>query len=299
LLRIVLATFWFGMAAAVAAPAGPGAGGKAETPDQAVVAALRQSIGAPARAAIGDQATVRLAGDLVLVPAAPARSLLVAAGKAVPADLQAVLLGAGGIDLAGVIRFVPAGFVDADAARAWTEGDFLASLQDTVAGGNPARAQRGEDALEARRWVQAPHYDAERHQLSWAALILPQSAPGESDGGITYHAIGFGRDGYVELSIGGSLQQADTMADMAHRFLGGLTFLPRKGYEDAHPGDRRAPGGLAAAMGMDSLHKDNGRGSFWGSDKVMPVAGGIVAAIGALWGLIYVQRHLRREARRG
>jgi hypothetical protein len=52
-------------------------------------------------------------------------------------------------------------------------------------------------------------------------------------------------------------------------------------------------------MELDSLHKAESESSFWGSDIVVPFAGGIVAAIGALSLFIYIQRHLRREARRG
>jgi hypothetical protein len=39
--------------------------------------------------------------------------------------------------------------------------------------------------------------------------------------------------------------------------------------------------------------------SFWGADTVVPIAGGVVAGIGALSLLIYIQRYLRRYARRG
>jgi uncharacterized membrane-anchored protein len=287
-------------AARLAAPPDQGsAGAVPETKDQVLVAVLHQSIGAPARADIGDEATVRLGEDLTIVPRDPAARLLAVSNLRVPADFQALLLGSEGMDAPGLIRFVPAGFIDSDAALAWTAEDLLSSLKDTVEHGNADRVKSGLEEREARRWVQPPQYDPETHQLSWAALILPKSAPRESDGEITYHAIGFGRAGYVELTIATSLQKADAIGRMAANFLRGLSFVPDKAYGDTLPPDRRAPGGLAGAMGIDSLHKEFVDRSFWGADTLVPIAGGVVAAIGALSLLIYIQRHLRRYARRG
>jgi uncharacterized membrane-anchored protein len=202
------------------------------------------------------------------------------------------------LDAPGIIRFVPAGFVDSDAALAWAPEDFLASLKDTVEHRNPDRVKNGLEEREARRWIQPPRYNPEAHQLVWAALILPRSAPRESDGEITYHAIGFGRDGYVELTIVTSTEKADEIGRMADNFLIGLNFQPGKAYTDTQPADKRAANGLAGAMGFDSLHKAPSNDNFFGSDRVVPVAGGIVAAIGAFSLLIYIQRHRRRESRR-
>jgi uncharacterized membrane-anchored protein len=274
-------------------------GDSPETRDQAFSAALRQAIGAPARAELGDQATVRLDEDLLIVPKAPAARLLTVANRAVPADFVALLLGADGMETPGIIRFVPAGFVDADAALAWSADDFLASLEDTVTHRNPERVAKNLEERDARRWIAPPRYDPETHEISWSALILPKSAPRESDGEITFHAIAFGREGYFVLTMVTSVQKADAVGHMADLFLAGLNFRPGKAYGDAQPGDRRAAGGLAAAMGFDSLHKAESTSSFWGTDTVVPVAGSIVAGIGALSLVLYIQRHLRRESRRG
>jgi uncharacterized membrane-anchored protein len=302
LFRIILVMLLFGMASATALGAPPDTGSAAnaaETPEQVLVAALRQSIGAPARASIGDQATVRLENDLAFVPREPAARLLAVSKVAVPADFQALLLGAEGMEMPGLIRWVPVGFVDSDAALAWTADDFLSSLKDTVAHGNAARVKQNLEGREARRWVRAPRYNPETHQLSWAALILPKSAPRESDGEVTFHAISFGREGYIELTVATSLEKAAEIGRMVDNFLNGLTFRPSKAYGDTLPSDKRAPGGLAGAMGFDSLHKARSEDGFWSSDIIIPVVGGIVAAIGAFSLFIYIQRHLRREARRG
>ena len=286
-------------AAALAAPPDKGAAATMlQTPEQVLTDVLLQSIGAPARADIDDQATVRLADGFTFVPRDVAARLLAVSDKVAPPDFQGLLIGSEGMEAPGFIRFVPAGFVDSDAALAWTPDDLLSSLRDTVERENPDRVKADLDERGARRWVLPPHYNPESHQLSWAALILPKSAPRESDGEITVHAVGFGRDGYVEMTVVTSVQKADLIGQMADDFLGGLNFRPGKAYGDALPTDKRAQGGLARVMEMDSLHKADTESNFWGSDTVVPVAGGIVAAIGALSLLFYIERHRRRDARR-
>lgn len=284
---------------AAAAPLAGEASGLLETPEQAFATAMRQSIGAPARADLGDQARVRLSDLLIVMPREPAAKFLAVTHRPVPDHFVALLLGPDGINTPGYVSFVPSGFIDADSALAWTEDDILDSLRDTVERANAALAAKHLDAREVRRWVRAPHYDPQARQLTWAALIVPKSAPRESGGEVTVHALAFGRDGYIELSLVTSVEQAGDVGRTADSFLNGLSFVPGKAYGDAQPSDPRAAGGLAAAMGIDSLHKAASQASFWSSDRIVPVAGAIVAAIGALSLFVYVQRNMRREARRG
>ena len=284
---------------ALAAPPDPGATPKLlETPEQAYISMLRQAIGAPARADLAGEATARLQENLALVPNQPATEFLTALGRDIPPDLVGLLLGAEGMDAPGAIRFVPAGFVDSDDALRWTPDDFLASLNDTVAHANAARVKDNIEPREARRWVAPPRYNPELHQLSWAALVVPKSAPRETDGQIVYHGIGFGRDGYVEISVVTSVQKADEIGRMVDMFLAGLTFVPGKAYVDAQPADPRLKTGLAGAMGLDSLHPVEIDASFWESDQMVPIVGSGVAAIGALGLVIYIYRHMRRLRRR-
>jgi uncharacterized membrane-anchored protein len=285
--------------AATAAPApGQDARGILDTPDQAYADAMRQSTGAPARADLGEQASVRLDGGLVLVPRDAAAHLLTVNDRPVPKDFVALLLGSEGMDAPGIVRFVPAGYIESNEALAWSADDILDSLRDTVEKANPARVAQNLEEREARRWISPPHYTAESHLLTWAALIVPKGAPRETDGEITFHGLAFGRDGYIEITVVTSVQQADSVRRMVGTFLSGITFARGKSFADAGPGDPRAPGGLAAAMGIDALHKARDTGSFWSSDRIIPAAGGLVAAIGAISLLLYVQRQLRREALR-
>jgi uncharacterized membrane-anchored protein len=288
-----------GTAAAVAAAPSQDPLLTAPESQQAFATALRDAIGAPARADLGDQAAERLGEGLLLVPRDAAAQVLMLSSGDVPPDFIALLLSEEGMEAPGIIRFVRSGFIDADAALAWSPEDMLDSLNETIEHGNPARVRAGLEEREARRWVEPPRYDPEAHQLSWSALILPKSAPRGSDGEVTLHAIGFGRDGYIELSVAASVQKAEKIGRMADAFLSGLNFVSGKAYGDMQPTDRRASSGLAGAMGLDSLHRAETRTGFWASDIVVPLAGSVVAGIGTLALVLYIHRHMRREARRG
>jgi uncharacterized membrane-anchored protein len=269
-----------------------------QTPEQAFTEAMRRSIGAPALAELGDQATVRLAEDLIIVPQDQAARLLTIWGLTVPPDFVALLLGPKGMNSPGIIRYVPAGFTDLADAAAWTPEDFLSSIQDTVESRNADRARRQLPELEVRRWLRPPRIDAANGQISWAALVLPKSAPQDADGAITFNAASFGRHGYVELSMVTSVQDAGETGTVFETFLNGVAFRPGETYGDAQAADLRSKDGLTGVLGIDVLHKARSSGSFWRSDLVIPAAGGLVALIGALSLVGYVRRYWRHESRR-
>lgn len=269
------------------------------TPDQVFTDVLHQSIGAPARADLGPEAAVRLGNDLLIIPHDPAVRMLAVEGKTPPPGFLALLMGSAGLDAVGTVRFVPAGFVDSDSIRQWTAADMLDSLSETVERGNADRISEGLPERQVRRWIRPPHYDPAAHTVSWAALIVPKSAPRESDGETIFHGLAFGRDGYIELTIPASVEQAYTVSGMVETFLMGVSFRPGKAYPPPQDAPPHQPGaGLAAAMGMDSLHKVRDQGSFWTSDLLMPGVGAGVAGVGAISLFFYIQRHLRRIARR-
>jgi uncharacterized membrane-anchored protein len=296
---VLLALLLLGASRANAAPPAQGpTNGMFQTPAQAYTEALRQSIGAPARAPLGPDAVVRLSDDMIVVPHDQAERLLALWDLPVPPDLVALLLGPKGMDSPGIIRFVPAGFVDANLAATFTADDLQSSLGDTIEHGNPARIAELLPAREFRSWIRVPQYDAEAHQISWAALILPTTAPLGTDGEITFNAIGFGRHGYISLSQATSMQEAADVGQTFDAFLAGLSFRSGAAYGDVQPTDKRSPKGLEGALGMDSLHKARNTVSFWMSDVFMPTVGGAVALIGALSLLIHVGRNTYKESRR-
>lgn len=269
-----------------------------QTPAQALIEAMRHSIGAPAQAGLGDQATVRLDADLIIVPHDQATRLLKIWDIPVPPDLVALLLGPKGMDAPGIIRFIPAGFIDAAEVLRWTQEDLLASLGDTIEARNPERVTKELPELEVRDWVRPPHMDARTSQMSWAALILPKTADPDTDGEVTYYAVGFGRHGYIQVSMTASFQDASEIGQLLDTFLIGLTFHPGDAYGDVQPADRRSPRGVGGVLDIDQLHRVRNTVGFWSSDLVLPYVGGAVALVGVLSLLIYLRLHLHRDAER-
>ncbi len=156
MIRRCLAVLAFCVIAATASAAPKAqddAPGLLNTPDQIFADAMRQSVGGPARADLGPEATVRLDEGLLVIPRDPAVRLLKVSNKDFPPDLLALLMSSQGLELPGYIRFVASGYVDADAALGWTADDFLDSLRDTVEHGNAEREKKGLPEREARRWI--------------------------------------------------------------------------------------------------------------------------------------------------
>jgi uncharacterized membrane-anchored protein len=267
-------------------------------PDQIFSDVLRQAIGAPMRADLGPEAAVRLHDNLLIVPHDSAVRLLTVQHKPIPPNFLALLAGPLGVETPGYVHFVPSGFIDSNEALAWTPDDVLDSLEDTVKRENQERAKQNREPVEVRRWIRPPHYDLDNHLLSWAALVLPVSSPRESDGQIVFHGLAFGRDGYIEVTADASVEGADAVGGMVDSFLLGVTFNPGKTYADFQKGDPMAPKGLAGAMGVDTLHKARNHDSFLTSDIMLAAVGGLMTLIGALALFLYIQRYMRRLARR-
>lgn len=270
--------------------------------DAAFQAAMRQAIGGPERAAIPDEASYTVPMDFAAVPPKEGGALLAALGMPVPDGLAGVLLGADGVDSPGTVRFVKSGFIDADGAIAWSADDILSSLDDTIQARNADRVKSGLLPLEARRWVLEPSYKPESHVITWAALVVAKDSPPNTEGMIEVHAISFGRDGYVELVFPTSVERADFYAAIAEEFLSSIRYAEGKGYGDATSSDKRAPRGLAGAMGLLSLHHyraptdaDGGSGL---SDGVIPIVGGGLAVVALLAGLAMFVRYRRSITRR-
>jgi uncharacterized membrane-anchored protein len=265
---------------------------------EAVQQAMKQSIGAPALASLGPEATIRLGGEMVLVPRDAAGVLLSASGVQTPPDLVAILLGPKGLDAPWLIRFVPAGFIDAAEVERWTADDLQSSLQDALDAKNPERNANRLSSVTVSRWILPPRYFRDKHDFIWAALILPTWAPPDADGTVTYNAAVFGRNGYFRLSGTGALQDEADARAIINDFLNGVTFRPGNAFEDVQPGDRRAANGLAAVLDVAALRKVSRSGRFLTADWLMPATAGLVAVIGALSLLLYIRRKMRLDARR-
>ncbi len=263
--------------------------------------ALLTASGGGMHVALGDQADLAVPADEMFLPRPGADGLLQAAGRPVASDYAGLLMSAAGIDWYGVLHVVAHGHVDAGDVESWTSNDLLASIRDSVAQDNIQRTARGEPALEARRWVQRPSYDAARHRLSWCLLVLPEGSRRDAGGVVVYNAVTFGRTGYVRLELTSAVDQLPQQADIPATILDHIAYLPGQGFADYRSGsDARDPAGLAGVLGADHVRKADLKTRLRAFGEPLIVPGGITliaAMVGGLALLVYRWR-LRRPERR-
>lgn len=258
----------------------------------------RYTYGAPSRVELGTQAVVRLADPLyLLTDMGNALKILEILRLPVPEHLLGVVRGPVALDTNawGTVEFVPAGSIDTDDMQSWSAADMLASLEETVARQNQ---EHPENPKEVRGWVQAPTYNPQTRQVSWAALVLPKDAPRDSAGAVTYHGAAFGREGYIRVSIYATTERAKATQALITKFLGGITFNAGKGYDVLAPKVRESSAALANVMNMDGLRRAPMKMPSLFADKLVPIVGGVVAVLAGLALALYTWRHRRREARR-
>lgn len=275
----------------------PVANAEQERLDSLLTAVTHYSFSAPARVELGDQAVVRLTEPMyLLTDLDTSLKVLKLQQIPVPEHLLGVVHAAMQTDSHawGTVEWVPSGSIDADDMQAWSASDMLASLQDTVARRNKENPGR---PLEVRGWVQAPNYDPATHQVTWAALIIPQDSPKDSSGVVTYNGVAFGRDGYIRISLVSTVERARVAEAVITDFLHGITFNPGKGYDVLAPKAREG-NALARVMRMDDIHRAPIKLPSVFADKLVPLVGGGIALVAALALAIYGLRYRRREARR-
>jgi uncharacterized membrane-anchored protein len=258
--------------------------------------AQAHSFGSASRIDLADQATVRLSGTMYYVADYDlAHQILTAMHRPVPPEMLGLLRAMDGLESAGPVEFVREGAADADILLAMTPDDLLASL--TASADRANKAHPDQPQAEVRGWVIPPRYDPEKHQLIWAALIVPKDSLQSSGGTVEYNAIAFGREGYIKVTITSSMEKAKSIDALLTTFLGGLSFQPGKGLDTA---DKVTPveNLTAKAMHMDTIQRGPRQMPVVFADKWVPwVGAGIAVIAGSSLGL-YAFRHRRREARR-
>jgi uncharacterized membrane-anchored protein len=275
----------------------PTANAERESIENLSRAVTHYSYSGPARVELGDQAVVRLSEPMfLLTDLDTSLKVLKLQQIPVPEHLLAVVHAPTETDMQswGTVEFVPSGSIDADDMQAWSATDMLTSLQDTVARENK---EHPEHPMTVRSWIQPPTYDAATHQVTWAALIIPQASPKDSGGVVTYNGVAFGRDGYIRISLVSTVERARVAEALITDFLHGLTFNPGKGYDVLAPKAREG-NALARVLRMDDFHRAPIKLPSMFADKLVPLVGGGIALVAALALGIYALRYRRREARR-
>ena len=262
---------------------------------------MHYSASTGAQVNLADQATVRLKGDLLYIDDMPtARKVLAYMGVPIPDDMIGLLRipdtpdALGGL-LWAPVRFVRSGGIKADEALAFTQDDMLASLRATIE--RKRKDNPSLPATEVRRWVWPPHYDPEKHTMTYAALFLPPGSPATADGPVVFHGLAFGREGYIEVSMTAGLERAPRAQKAVTDFLAGLTFNNGKGV-DPLGRTGAATTSLADAMNMDGFRKAPMVMPSVFADKLVPLVGGGLSIVALLALAFSAYRYRRRDARR-
>jgi uncharacterized membrane-anchored protein len=258
--------------------------------------AQARSFGSGARVDLIDQAVVRLSGSMFYVGDYDlAHQILTALKRPVPPEMLGILRGMDGLDSVGPVEFVREGPADADVLLSMTPDDLLASLTDSVERTNKAHPDQTQ--AEVRGWVIPPRYNPERHQMIWAALVVPKTDPEGRGGAVDYNAIAFGRDGYIKVTLTSSLEKAKGVDALLTAFLAGLKFNAGKGLDTL---DKVTPveNLTAKAMHIDAFHRAPRQAPVVFADKWVPLVGAAIAVVAGSTLAWYAFRYRRRDARR-
>jgi uncharacterized membrane-anchored protein len=247
----------------------------------------------PADIKLLDQATLRLEGDQLFVPAAEANQIMRALGNGT-SEARFGLVFSRRNDAQWMIdvKWVKEGYVRDGDAKEWQADALLDSLREGTEGGNTERAARGMPELDVVGWVEPPTYDAATHRLVWSLSLRERKAAADVPQTINYNTYALGRDGFFSLDL---VTLADTIAsdkDVVRRMLDTLTYVPGKRYDDFNEStDKVAAYGLAALIGAVAVKKLG----------LLALAGAFlvkiwkIAAIAAIGGIAALRRVFRRR----
>jgi uncharacterized membrane-anchored protein len=263
-------------------------------------ASIKDTLGAPAKVALLDQASLRLSGDILFIPRAAAVPILKARFGTEGDGLVGIIVDGNGENWFGVLRFVPRGFVPVDDFRTWSMDDLTRNIRGSVAAGTYTMDPDPPGDRKLRGWLQPPVFNAQNHSLIWALEIVPRNAAGNENGEAIYHAVMFGRQGYFRLDLNAVVDHLNRQMDDAVAVFDHLTFADGHGYGDFNPAtDHLAPGGLAGVFGLDALHPYPWYRRIPRRDLLAPAAGGAVLVMGAGLLFLYQRRiwYLRNRRR--
>jgi uncharacterized membrane-anchored protein len=193
---------------------------------------------------IGGLAQVKVPKGWKFVPAGSCKEFLGQTGNLASGQEKGVLIEAERQDGMWVIfEWQGIGNV-AGAGKERLDADSLwAQLQEGAKQSNAEREQRGWDPVDLLGWGAKPEYDPQAQRLGWSLRL---SSKGRQFANM--HARLLGRRGVMKVVLAAEDgQQARQMARLK-QVLAGFSFKPGSRYSDWRPGDKAAPGGLAALI---------------------------------------------------
>lgn len=126
--------------------------------------------------------------------------------------------------------------IDADA--------LLKSIQEGNERANEERKKRGHTGLHVTGWAEAPHYDAQTQNLTWATIYETD----EGQKGLNYNVRLLGRKGVMRVTLVDSPDRLATSKPAADRIIGAFGFTQGSRYSEWKSGDKVAQYGLTALV---------------------------------------------------
>lgn len=221
------------------AAAAPGASSQEIEDKQVISAAIR----GPAEVNLHDQAVLSLPAGTAFLPRAAAATLLGRMGNVIRPDLLGLVVGGG--DWMVVMEYTSDGHVpDAD-TKSLESKTMMRRLQAETADDRHRREQ-GLEVLHTSRWLELPHYDSGRHQLSWGVEYETIANSRAIRKSANRTAVALGRSSRIGLDLVTNGDDAQKTTQILPALLAGLNFLPGCRYQDFDPAkDKSAPYNLS------------------------------------------------------
>ncbi len=191
---------------------------------------------------IGSLAQVRVPKGWKFVPAGSCKQFLDQTGNLANGKEMGVLIEAARQDGMWVIfEWEPIGAVQAagqprlDADRLWAE------LKEAASESNAEREKRGWDPVELLGWAAKPEYDPKGQRLDWALRLR---AKGKEFANLNARMLG--RRGVMKVVV--AVDGGPGRMERFRQVMAGFSFTPGNRASDWQPGEKTAPGGLAALV---------------------------------------------------
>lgn len=194
-----------------------------------------------------DQATLHLPSGYEYIPQPEAARWLQAIGQQGDSQLHGLILSdKQDQDWMIRVRLYQDGFIPGDTAGLDAD-NLLARLRYNTQQRN-ARLGEQDPRLQIAGWLTPPRYNAERHQLIWAADMF--QLRGEEHVGLAAHvsALLLGRTGRLHFRLITDHHRLDDRQSLLQELLNQVQFNPGKRYEEIRPQDPRSKTDLATLV---------------------------------------------------
>lgn len=199
----------------------------------------------PAQVSLGTFAEIALPEGAVFYDAKDTKALLEDMGNVTDgSELGLVASQAEGEGWFIVFEYDDIGYIK-NAAEEKIDGDaLLKSIQEGNERANEERKKRGYTGLHVTGWAEAPHYDAQTHNLTWATFYETD----DGHKGLNYNVRLLGRKGVMRVTLVDSPDRLATSKPAADRIIGAFGFKQGNRYAEWRSGDKVAQYGLTALV---------------------------------------------------